>query len=451
MREYALFIVLILCLTAPAFADVALPAIFSDGMVLQRGETVPVWGTAGDGERVRVEFRGAKAETAAKDGKWRVDIAPGEPGGPFEMTLRGANTITIKFVYVGDVWVCAGQSNMHMTRNFAPMKDAHDAIRLFTGVAEYKAIEKHGVWTTSGAFSSVGQHFPIGLLYAARGGTRIFMWTAEKVVPNPSPRPSKGKKQKAPYNMCYRTRVQPLQPYRIKGVIWWQGESDSSQSFARYTYHMHFPRMIEGLRKGWGQGDFPFLWVQLSSIKKRDCIGEIRDGMRRALTLPNTGMAVTFDLTNNDIVPCKRPGNLHPSYCYEEAAARLAGAARAVAYGEKIVWSGPLLEKGELGDGKIVLSFTQVGDGLVVKEGKGEGLYRFEVQEKVPAETLPGDEGEFKPVIASLGPEKKTVVLDVKGLTAPFRVRYAYGDIPRGNLYNSEDLPASPFVSDPIK
>jgi sialate O-acetylesterase len=209
--------------------------------------------------------------------------------------------------------------------------------------------------------------------------------------------------------------------------------------------------MIEGWREAWGQGNFPFLWVQLSSIGKRRCIGETRDGMRRTLALPDTGMAVSFDLTNNDILPCKKPGDLHPSYCYEQAAARLARAARAVVYGEEIVWSGPLLEKAEAGDGKIVLSFTHVGDGLVVKKGKKEGLYGFEVQEKVPDGTLPGDEGEFKPVAAALGPERKKVVLDVKGLTAPFRVRYAYGDIPKGNLYNDEELPASPFISDPVK
>ncbi len=434
-----------------ARAEVALPNIFSDGMVLQRGESVPVYGTAAKGEAVTVEFRGKTAKATAKGDKWLVNIPTGEPGGPFTLTAKGRNAIAIKNVYVGDVWVASGQSNMHMTANFVPLKEAPESIRFFTGVAAHKSMKQHGIWQTRGHFSSFGNCFavevyrrtkvPVGMIYAAVGGTGIARWGTE---------PHKSKRGRVTANDCYLERIKPLMPYRIKGVIWWQGESDSAATHNRYNYHGAFEPMITGWRKEWDQGDFPFLWVQLSSITKRACIGETRDAMRRALAMPKTGMAVSFDLTNGDLVPLKKrqAGSLHPAYCYPGVAKRLALAARAVAYGEKdLVWSGPLFEKGALQGNRLVLSFAQLGGGLVAKGDREPGT--FEVQENA-AGAKPGDAGEFKAVKAALGGEKKTVVLDVTGLKPPLRVRYAYGDMPKGNLYNTADLPASPFISDPI-
>jgi sialate O-acetylesterase len=243
--------------------------------------------------------------------------------------------------------------------------------------------------------------------------------------------------------------IKPLMPYRIRGVIWWQGETDSRVTRQRYDYYARFRPMITGWRREWGQGDFPFLYVQLSSITRRGCIGETRDAMRRALALPNTGMAVSFDLTNGEVVPLrkKQAGSLHPHYAYSGVGKRLALAARAVAYGEKVEWSGPLFEQGELSGGKLVLSFTHLADGLVAKGDREPG--RFEVQAGA-AGARPGDRGEFKPVRARVSDDRKTVVLDVAGLRPPLRVRYAYGEMPKGNLFNSAGLPASPFISDPV-
>jgi sialate O-acetylesterase len=127
----------------------------------------------------------------------------------------------------------------------------------------------------------------------------------------------------------------------------------------------------------------------------------------------------------------------------------LARAARAASYGEKdLLWSGPLLEGGTLSADQAVLTFTQVGEGLVVNGDRELGL--FEAQEKAPADAHFADLGEFQPVSATLSSDRRAVVLDVKGLTPPLRIRYAWGAMPRGNLYNSADLPASPFMSDPI-
>jgi len=459
-------VVCVLFSTASARAEVALPKIFSDGMVLQRGETAPVYGTAADGKKVSVEFRGAKAETTAAGGAWRVDIPPGEPGGPFTLNVKGTNAVTIKNVYVGDVWICSGQSNMHLCSHYKPLPEAPEHIRFFTGTGGYFKDDPEK-WRAGGSFSKFGGHsglaiyehvkVPLGLIYAAQGATKVNRWLVEKVSvlirrPNSKRRPDK----RMADNDCYRDWIEPLQPYGIKGVIWWQGSTDSlgDVKWGHYAYYQQFPAMINGWRKAWGQGDFPFLWVQLQSMTKREPGGYVRDAMRRALALPNTGMAVAFDLTNDDLIPCWRPGDGHPcnnKQVVPVLAARMALAARYAAYGEKdLVWTGPLYEKTEIKGDKLVVHFTLVADGLVARKGGEKGLYGFDVQEKVPAEYYVGDYGEFKTVAAKISDDKKTVVLDIKGLTPPFRVRYAWGAIPKANLYNTADLPAAPFVTDPI-
>jgi sialate O-acetylesterase len=469
-----------------ARAEVSVPTLFGDGCVLQRGESVPVYGLAAAGEKVSVEFRGKTAEaTADKDGAWRVDIAPGEAGGPFQLIIKGGNTIRVKDVFVGDVWVCSGQSNMHMG-GIRPGSGAkpEGVIRMFSPPIDgglHLGSEKN-TWKEKGYFSGVGYAFgfelqkqvkvPLGLIYAPQGGSMIILWMPEPAG-RPSPRKPREQWDKVP-NKCYVEWIKPLQPYRIKGVIWWQGETDSL-AWCHYNYYGLFQDMITGWRKAWGQppspgsgapgGDFAFLWVQLQSINDagRVAISETRDGQRRALALPNTGMAVAFDATNNDILPCKRPADLHPCTRQDQAdviVKRLVLAARAVAYGEKdLVWSGPIYKDAVLKGNELTVNFKHFGDGLVVKGDRELGP--FEVQENA-AGLKPGDDsdngyklplkcGAFKPVKARLGADKKTVVLEVAGLTPPLRLRYAPGTVPKANLYNSADLPAAPFISDPVE
>src|SRR3954468_1203438 len=187
-------------------ADVKLPALFSDHMVLQQGKLLPVWGWADEGEKVTVEFRGKIQAAYTKDGKWKVLLPKSSAGGPFNLTVNGKNEITINEVLVGEVWLCSGQSNMEgpMRASFEPEKDIansrNDKLRLFT-VPKLKANEPvqdvKASWVESGPetvsnFTAVGYYFgrdlqkaldvPGGMIHTSWGGSPAEVWLREGVL-----------------------------------------------------------------------------------------------------------------------------------------------------------------------------------------------------------------------------------------------------------------------------
>lgn len=420
-------------LAAAARAEVALPEAFSDGMVLQRGETVPVWGTAAEGEKVTVEFRGRTAEGVAKDGRWRVEVPPGEPGGPFAMTVRGTNTVTLEDVLVGDVWLVSGQSNS--THPFfrdspPPPEESAGRVRLFWTDRRQANSNR---WIEGGKISMFAWYFghglareekvPVGLLVAAMGGLRL-----EELMP-PAARERKVRRR------AFEDFLDPVRPFRIRGAVFWQGESDLVEAGA---YGARFTRLIAAWREAWGQGDFPFLWVQLENLTpKAPWVGKhvekglpvLWDAQRRVLSAPNTGMVPALDVSS-----AIHPGQKEKQVISE----RMVAAARAVAYGRQDVeWSGPLLEGAELRGGEVVLRFSHAGKGLAARDGALRG---FEVQ---------AAGGAFAAAEARL--RGREVELPAEGLARPLRVRYAWRHSPDANLVNGAGLPASPFLSDPIE
>lgn len=460
MRTVPAAALLLLLLAPAARAEVAMPPVFSDGMVLQRDAKCPVWGTAAEGEKVRVAFRGKTAATAAKDGKWRVDLESGEAGGPFVLTVEGANKIEIKGVYCGDVWLISGQSNSSHPNQF-PADQGSDSVRLFSGVGAKPGDAKKdptdwlglGKWITSGKYSMFGWYFahhlhaeeqvPIGMLQASWGGTAI-----EKLIPRPAGADPK-KREWRERGAFYERLVKPLEPYRIKGVIFWQGESNLPNA---PEYYELFPKLIRDWRAAWGQGDFPFIYVQLERLTPKSSIWfpkqveagmlpVIWDAQRKALAEPNTAMVQAFDVS----------GAIHPGPKEKEIICRRAvAAARALACGRKdLEWSGPLLEKAELRGDEVALTFAHA-EGLSAREvdaaretwtaqaPAGDGkLKGFEIQ---PAG------GRFLPAGGRM--DGRTVFLSAKGLKPPLKVRYAWKYTPDGNLYNRAGLPASPFLTD---
>ncbi len=190
-----------LALTPMAMADLRLPALFSDNMVLQRDARVPVWGWAEKGETVTVNFRGEEVSTTCEDGTWKLRLAPGSAGGPFEMTVSGNNSITINNILVGENWLCGGQSNMAMpVQGSDGAEDAiaaakYPEIRLFKvklAAADTPQDDVEGAWVicapeTVASFSAVGYYFgrdlhkhlkvPVGLIQACMGGTNASCWT----------------------------------------------------------------------------------------------------------------------------------------------------------------------------------------------------------------------------------------------------------------------------------
>lgn len=406
----------------PVGAALTLGIPFGDGMVIQRGVKAPVFGTAAAGAKITVLFRGQSVEAVADDrGCWRADVVPGEPGGPFQMTVKGGGgTVELKEVYVGDVWLCSGQSNM--TSNRKPViAGAVPGLRLgrFWHRVTWDGCEKDKTKPFPEAALEFGIQLrrklgiPVGLVASAVGNTGIARW-----VPPKEPVDSKSR-----HGDLYVSNIRSIQPFAITGVIWWQGEADAGNCG---SYGADLTRLIEGWRHDWGVGDFPFLFVQLQRLGRQgDGSGAytaIRE-QQRNVKATNTAMIVSFDVTD---------GDLHPDpKCKTPVGERLALAALALAYGEKVEYSGPRLTGAErVGDG-IILHFSHAA-GMTARDGELKDLQVAEARKAAaPA----------KAVI-----EGQDIKIDVTGLTQPLTVRYAWHGWPEGNLYNGAGLPASPFT-----
>lgn len=229
----------------------------------------------------------------------------------------------------------------------------------------------------------------------------------------------------------FNSMIAPMLNYRIKGVVWYQGESNTSRAFEHYDL---FKLLIKDWRYNWHQGNFPFLYVQLPNFvevnietTKYDW-AYFRESQLKALSIPNTGMAVTIDVGEwNDIHPVNK----------KDVGYRLALAAQKVAYGEKqIVYSGPIFKSMKIEGNKIILSFTNIGNGLIAKNGIK--LNCFEIC---------GIDNEYFPAETKI--KNNTVVVWCDKVAVPVAVRYAWANNPEGaNLYNKEGLPASPFRTD---
>ncbi len=433
-----------------AWAEVKLHGLFNENMVLQQGGKVPVWGTADDGEKVTVRVQGQEVSTMAKDGKWRVTLKDLKAGGPFEFMVKGTNTIEFKNVLVGEVWVCSGQSNMewpvrasrHPKEAIADSKNP--LIRLFFTPKKPKDMPQTELggpakWLECGPgtvanFSAVGYFFgrdlqkarnvPVGLIQAAWGGTEAEKWTSQKVL-----KPLVESKQVTPRQRqasdLYNGMIRPLIPYAIKGVIWYQGESNADRAG---QYRTLFSAMIKNWRDDWKEGNFTFLFVQLApwDVPKTPTWPALREAqLQTAQTVPNTAMVVITDLGDRT--------DIHPKD-KDPVGARLALCAQAIAYKEDVPYSGPEFSGLKVEGNKAVLSFKHVGKGLLAKGGALVGF------------TISGDGKEFVKAEATIQDDK--VIVSSPLVEHPTAVRFGWANYPEGNLWNRAGLPASPFRSD---
>ncbi len=224
-------------------------------------------------------------------------------------------------------------------------------------------------------------------------------------------------------SVLYNAMIAPLIPYGIAGAIWYQGESNAGKAF---EYRTLFATMIQDWRKNWNQGDFPFLFVQLAPFDTNAPWAELREAQFLTLALPRTGMAVITDVGEaKDIHPKKK----------EPVGARLALAARAIAYGEQIEYSGPVYESVKLDGDKAILTFSHAASGLEAKDGKLTGF------------TIAGDDQKFVDATAEItGPD--AIVVSAPGVSKPESVRFGWSSNPKVNLWNRAGLPATPFRTD---
>lgn len=430
-------------------SNVKLPGTFSNSMVLQQKAQVRVWGTAAKNEPITVEFNGQSKNTIADNGSWTIILDSMNAGGPYTMTIKGQNTITLSDIYIGEVWQCAGQSNMDTRVSYYPhYKSIMNSTSL--PLLRYLTIRQPGgvtnnVWETCttpekiGKLSALGFFFgkeilqalqnkiAVGLIVTAVGGTTIASWLDPVTVADDP----QIKEIDATAASMYKTWVQPVEGYAFRGTLWMHGEQDRSNGLYKY-YHQRLDQLISGWRRIWNIGDFPFYIVQLPNYgsaqtnpNESASSAAIREAQRLSLAIKNTALTVLIDIGDS-----LHFGNK------QEAGRRLALPARALEYGEKqLVYSGPLFIRNIIEGSKIHCLFIHCGSGM--KPASGSKLTGF---------AIAGKDNNYSWADAVIHGD--TVTVSSNSVTEPVNVRYAYGGNPIGNLVNSEGLPASPFITE---
>lgn len=487
-------------------AELKLPAIISDHMVLQRNLANPIWGWDTPGAQITVAFAGqTKSTQAGTDGRWEVKLDP-QPANdqPQTITITGSDKKEIQDVLVGEVWMCSGQSNMGFTLAGDWNGDIDAAASNFpklrlikvpqVGTQELQTDFK-GKWQASTPesaknFSAVGFYFgryvhmivgvPVGLIDNAWGGSAAEAWVRreslekdprfkslmdstvkheaqlqseqakadyekqltkwkedvekDKAEQKPAPR-----KPGSPFDWLTGNArpgnifcgvVYPTLGYGIKGVIWYQGESNAGRA---WEYGQLFPFMIEQWRKEWKQGDFPFYWVQLADFMAEkaqpgeSAWAELRESQTKTMGLPNTGQAVIIDLGEGKDI---HPKNKH------DVAARLVRWALAKDYGMKFKYRSPEFKNLEISGNKAILTF----------DCYGSSLRPFDVDQAIGF-AICGEDKVWhwaKGVVQG----KDKVEAWSEDVSKPIAVRYAWADHPVCNLFSSEGLPVTPFRTD---
>ncbi|MCD4731573.1 MAG: chitobiase/beta-hexosaminidase C-terminal domain-containing protein [Bacteroidales bacterium] len=457
---------LFLLFSGSLFAQIDLPALFSDNMVLQQQFEAPFWGWANAGEEITIKGSWNNETIKAitdKDGKWMLKLPTPKAGGPYYVTI---NEDTLQNIMIGEVWICSGQSNMQYSLeqsqdsiSLAEIRNAdYPNIHLFYVArdnSEQPNKDCYGKWEqcnpeSASSFSAVAYYFgkeihnelniPVGLIHTSWGGSSAQAWVnynVLKTTPDGQYYFDKYKKEVAtaapgtnPRNQqtpssLYNGMLKPLIPFGIRGTIWYQGEANVVEH-SMYTDLMN--TMITNWRDEWDEGSFPFYYVQLAPFDYKDKIvgAALRDAQRKALKIANTGMAVTLDIGD--------PEDIHPTN-KKDVGHRLALWALAKTYGkEKLVYSGPLYKSMKIEDKKIRLYFDHVISGLLCK---GEKLTDFQIA---------GEDKIFFPADAMIDDNK--VLVSSKQVKNPLAVRFAFRNGDEPNFFNKEGLPASTFRTD---
>ncbi|MGE9290727.1 MAG: sialate O-acetylesterase [Puniceicoccales bacterium] len=500
-RILSLFATCFLCGISFTHANIEMPSIFGHKMVLQREMKTPIWGTAAPGKTVTVAIAGQSHQTQAdSEGKWEIRLTPMQAGGPYTLQVSGENTLTFNNVLFGDVWICAGQSNMQwpvLYSKNAPIEIVtanYPEIRLLTlpvqgrqePQTQFKEIWQVCTPRSVKQFSAVGYFFgrnlynatqvPIGLLDISWGSAAIEAWIdrdtlietgvsdqyiAEKdkraaeysdqehearvaeyrnqmaewkktqTGPRPAPPKDPRYSQFRPANI-YNGMLYPAIGFGIKGAIWYQGESNARNPEA---YQTLFPTMIQMMREDWGQGDFPFYWVQLANFgPQRSTLGNhswarLREAQTMTLDkLPNVGEAVAID--------AGQVYTIHPRD-KQTVANRLSRLALNKDYGfTDIPCESPRYREMEVQGHKAILKFDNVDEGLHSYDSK-----------TVKGFAVAGNDGKFAWAEAQII-DKETIAVWSDAVDTPVAVRYGWSQNPDANVRDRNALPLTPFRTD---
>ena len=450
----------------------SIPDVLSSNMVLQQGQPVPIWGTARPGERVNVAFGKKRQKTQAdENGAWKVMLpSMTADNHKHTLTIETRDTaVVLENIVLGEVWLCAGQSNMEyrmkLLPQFAPpkkgvdlaaeelKKPANEKIRVFLpgrrGKSSWRIADGESLANVSAAGYFFGKKIqeeldvPVGIITTAVGGTRIESWTPKETYENgPYPifanilKENNGMIQGVRPGEMYHRLLAPIIPYGIKGFLWYQGENNCA--IDDREYERKFQLMAEQWRKDFGLPEAPFYYVLLASHIYSDRMHRNAKGPVTAEVLPlfrlqqiNAQERIPNSeyIVVNDLVDDLK--DIHPSYKWE-VGARLARVALAKSYGrDSIIWSGPRLKNWEKREQEIILTFDHCGEGLKTSDGKL--LNWFE---------LASDKDDFRPALAEIINKNQ---VRVYGYFRPTQVRLGWHEMAIPNLVNSEGLPVVPF------
>jgi sialate O-acetylesterase len=483
--KHAAFLFACLALAGNAFADVRLPGIISDHMLLQRDMPVRIFGNAQPGEVVSVAFRGQTAQTTTDAvGRWEVWLQPLAAGPAADMTIRGTNTIVVSDVLIGDVWIGSGQSNMQWAVRQSDNADAEVAaarfpqIRLFYVPRKGSAVPAEDVdakWIVCSPesikeFSAVLYFFgrqmhqdlrvPMGLIHSSWGGTPIASWISgpsltgntrlapflsywENVIrqypinwtryeqalkkwesggsQGARPAPPLGPGHPHEPTTLYNGMIAPLAKYTIKGALWYQGETEAGRAQGD-IYGDALMTLVQDWRRVFGEGDFPFYWVQLANFGNAAKNGHwmrVQEGQVKATALRNTGVVVITDIGN--------PTDIHPTN-KQDVGRRLAMLAQ------------------QRGASPLYRQFTREGNAIRIWFDNAGTTLKTRGDGPVKGFQIAGPDGKYVAATAQI--EGATVWVSSAQVSEPISVRYAWDYNPDANLINALGLPASLFRTD---
>ncbi|RYX84132.1 sialate O-acetylesterase [bacterium] len=500
------FLVALLCCTAISYADVRLAPVFTEHMVLQRDKPLPIWGEAKPKALISVAFAGqTKTTRVDAQGHWKV-VLPQQVASSIgrELVVSGDGSAkTLSDVLVGEVWVCAGQSNMEFplkneVTGPQALTDANNPLlRLnlwhyrsqyvynapFTpGQVEGLVTERfyEGGWApatpeSAREFSAIGYFFgrrlqqklgvPVGIISLAAGGSPTEAWIRREALANnvelapivagnwlenadlddwcrlrghqnldkpladklAVPSDDLGPNHAFKPSFLWQAGIARLIPFAMRGVLWYQGESNSLELRRVLQHEKLFPLLVSDWRRQWGQSDFPFYFAQLSGIEttgyKSQFWPQFRDSQRRfGDTIHSAASVVTSDLGARN--------NVHPTNKHD-VGERLASVALAKTYGQPIEWSGPSPRSLTLKGKQLVVSFNHA---VGMRPKNGEAMRGFQIA---------GADGQFFDALARI--EGTSVMLENVAVPHPLQVRYGWQPFTDANLENASGLPTSTF------
>lgn len=462
-------------IAAPLTADISLAQIFTDNMVLQRNSETRIYGSADEKQKLSVQFgKQTLNVTADNDGKWSVRMPIGEAGGPYELTVTAAEgqpQIKVQNVMVGDVWICAGENNMHWpvskalnSKTEIEQSIHHPNVRLFTiGPRASKQpndrFEKVVGWQVCspdsvGDFSATGYFFarelskkfptiPIGIVNASYSSTTCEAWISRKALEqggrfagllehwdgieteDDRERPA----------AVFNGTIAPLKSFPIRGVIWHQGERNNGRG---EQYAKLLPTLIGDWRSFFDNDKLPFYFVQPAPFryetKTEVSLPEVWDAQLKTFNATEgTRMVVTTDIADVD--------DLHPKN-KQEVGRRLSLAAISHAYVDQL----PEEQRDILASGPIFQNLITNGPRAKVTFRFSQGLKVSGNEETLRCFAICGPDGKFFPANAKI--EGETVVLHADEVKEAKHVRFAWKDNAQPNLINQAGLPASPFRTD---